>query len=93
MGGAPDYDLAGALWNTNTPMAPRVPPDALAPLLAIAPDAPVLLDAVYADQDRGYLDARALHRLATNSGQSPFDPRKRNGVTGGFRRTVESLPT
>ena len=26
----PDYDLAGALWNTNIPMAPPVPPDALA---------------------------------------------------------------
>ena len=61
---APAYDVAGALWNTNTPIAERVPPDALAPLLAIAPDAPILLDAVYADQDQEYLDARALDRLA-----------------------------
>jgi len=61
---APDYDVAGALWTTNTPIAERVPPDTLAPLLAIAPDAPILLDAVYANQDREYLDARALARLA-----------------------------
>ena len=61
---APAYDVAGTLWNTNTPMAERVPPDAIAPFLAIAPDAPILLDAVYADQDQEYLEARALDRLA-----------------------------
>jgi len=60
----PAYDVAGALWTTNTPIANHVAPDTLAPILAIAPDAPILLDATYTNHDHEYLDTRALDRIA-----------------------------
>jgi hypothetical protein len=61
---APYYDVAGHLWSTNAAIA-GYEGDGLRELLAVAPDAPVLLDAVYADQDEEYLDARAMRRIAS----------------------------
>ena len=60
---APSYDIAGRLWNANTPIAQEGMGDTLAPLLAVAPDVPILFDAVYEDRDSEYLDARELARI------------------------------
>ena len=56
---APAHDVAGRMWSTNAPIAGYGEAERLAQLLATAPDAPALLDAVYANQDVEYLDARA----------------------------------
>ena len=61
--GAPGYDVAGRLWNTNAPIAGKELDDSLASLIAVAPEAPILLDCVYATQDQEYLDARVLARI------------------------------
>jgi hypothetical protein len=59
---APGYDVAGDLWSTNATIA-GYEGDGLGKLLAIAPDAPVLLDAVYANLDEEYFDARAMGEI------------------------------
>ena len=60
---APSYDIAGRLWNSNSPIAGKGVDGTLAQLLAIAPGVPILLDSVYSDRDSEYLDARALAQL------------------------------
>jgi hypothetical protein len=55
------YDLAGALWTANAPVA-SVDVAAVRALLQTRPDLPVLLDGVYADWDEEYLDAEAVSR-------------------------------
>ena len=57
------HDIAGRLWSANAPIASCENLEGLAQLLATAPDAPILLDAVYPNQDAEYLDARAMKRL------------------------------
>jgi hypothetical protein len=50
-------DVAGYVWNENAPIWGYPDPQSLANLLAIAPAAPVVFDAVYKDHDEEYLDA------------------------------------
>ena len=65
---APEYDQAGTLWTLNGHIAGRE--NSLAPYLAHNADAPLVLDAVYADQDAEYLDARALARIVDGKNSS-----------------------
>ncbi len=57
---APAYDAAGKAWTMNAPLAGNADEDAVASLLTAAPDAPILLDGVYANWDGEYRDARAI---------------------------------
>ena len=57
---APAFDVAGRLWNVNGRLAPYAGKDQIAAMLAVAPHAPMVLDAVYSHQDQEYLDIRAL---------------------------------
>ena len=59
----PAYDAAGDLWSTNAPLSELSNQDQLAQLLAIAPGIPVLLDAVYENQDDEYVDVCRLRQL------------------------------
>jgi len=68
LAGAPAYDIAGTPWTMNAPLAGNVDPETLAQLLASAPDAPTLLDGVYADWDGEYLDARVVAAATANQG-------------------------
>ena len=60
---APAYDVAGRMWSTHGPIAGYDDGGRLGCLLGIAPDVPVLMDAVYATQDEEYLDARQLRSV------------------------------
>lgn len=59
----PRTDIAGMLWNANAPVAGSKAESALAQILAIAPHAPIVFDAVYKNQDEEYSDVRALAHL------------------------------
>lgn len=48
---------------TTTPVADMDLANSLSPRINIAPDVPVLLDAVYANHDAEYRDARALTHI------------------------------
>jgi hypothetical protein len=64
---APQVDQSGKLWNAHAPLhrvADRAP---VAAWLSLAPDAPVLMDAVFASPDEEYLDAQALERLGAKT--------------------------
>ena len=61
--GAPQNDIAGELWNTCAPLSGADSLAGLRALMAIAPGAPLLLDALYTNRDEEYLDALALARL------------------------------
>ncbi|MBI5092197.1 MAG: TIM barrel protein [Candidatus Hydrogenedentes bacterium] len=56
-------DIAGSVWTGNLPIAGQAAAASLAPLLALNPGAPVVLDAVYANPDEEYLDVRELDRV------------------------------
>ena len=60
---APGHDVAGRLWNTNAPIATFDRQEDLARILAAAPNAAIIFDAVYGDKDAEYQDARAMERL------------------------------
>ena len=55
-----ETDIAGCIWNENAPIRGCQEPRRLADILAIAPDATVVFDAVYKDSDEEYLDAKFL---------------------------------
>ena len=60
---APSLDVAGRLWNACGPIAGSNHEEELAALLRLNPDAPVLADVPYENQDQEYLDAVALDRI------------------------------
>jgi len=60
---APRIDLAGRVWNINAPIRECNDPRALAQILALAPEAPLVFDANYKDLDDEYLDARFLQEI------------------------------
>ena len=60
---APRTDIAGKLWDAHAPIHQAMQAGVVARWLALAPETPRLLDAVYADRDEEYLDAVALRRL------------------------------
>jgi hypothetical protein len=57
---APRVDLAGRLWDANAPIRECADPRLLAQILALAPGAPLVLDAAYMHHDDEYLDANFL---------------------------------
>jgi hypothetical protein len=60
---APALDVAGKLWNACGPIAGSDREEELASLLRLNPNAPVLADVPYENQDQEYLDAVALDRI------------------------------
>ena len=68
---APRSDLAGKLWDAHAPIHRASDPAPITQWLALAPDAPMILDAVYAHQDEEYLDAVALGRLSRKTKHEP----------------------
>jgi hypothetical protein len=64
----PRIDIAGRVWNANAPVWGYQDTQSLAKILAIAPDAPLLLDAVYKNHDEEYLDAKALQEMLGQRG-------------------------
>jgi hypothetical protein len=55
-------DIAGKIWDAHEPISAARRPNTLAGPLALAPDTPAILDALYPDQDQEYLDALALEK-------------------------------
>ncbi len=68
---APRSDLAGKLWDAHAPIHRASDPAPITQWLALAPDAPMILDAVYANQDEEYMDAVALERLSRKTKHEP----------------------
>jgi hypothetical protein len=62
-----ETDVAGYIWNENAPIREYRDPQSLAILLAIAPEAPIVFDAVYKDHDEEYLDAVFLRGVLAPS--------------------------
>jgi len=65
-------DLAGKLWDAHAPLYNASATESIARWIALSPTTPILLDAVYPNQDDEYLDALALEKLI----------RERTGGTG-----------
>lgn len=63
LAGAPQTDLGGQTWTVQAPLTSGCDERRLAELLAVAPEAPVVLDAVYEDRDDEYRDAVILARV------------------------------
>ena len=55
------HDVGGKLWNPHAPIAGQE--ERLRRIVGSAPEAPLVLDAVYKSRDEEYLDAKALARL------------------------------
>jgi hypothetical protein len=64
MAGQPALDIDGRLWSVHQRIADSEKRQQLAHVLAIAPDAPVVLDVFYENHDAEYLDASFLERSA-----------------------------
>ncbi|MBN2326595.1 MAG: hypothetical protein JXR73_05520 [Candidatus Omnitrophica bacterium] len=64
---SPSSDISGRLWNANAPISNYPETSRLQEILATAPNAPVLFDALYSSQDEEYLDAQALEHLQIKS--------------------------
>jgi hypothetical protein len=60
---AQQADIGGKVWDNHAPLRSLRDRKAIAQWLATAPGAPIILDAVYANQDDEYLDAVTLDRL------------------------------
>jgi hypothetical protein len=57
---APQVDLAGRLWDVHAPLHRSAERAKVTEWISLAPDAPIVLDAVFANHDEEYLDATAL---------------------------------
>jgi len=57
---APQMDIAGRVANANGPIRGYRDSPSLAKILAMAPEAPLVFDAVYKNHDEEYLDAKFL---------------------------------
>jgi hypothetical protein len=58
--GGMQKDVAGKVWDTHAPIHGSSNPDSLARAVALAPNTPLLLDALYSGPDEEYLEAVAL---------------------------------
>jgi hypothetical protein len=56
-------DAAGVPWTTNAPIGECTDLQGLAKILRIAPQAPIVLDAVFRNQDEEYADVCTLMRI------------------------------
>jgi hypothetical protein len=61
--GTPKTDIAGIPWSINSPVAGYHDQLGLANILALAPETPLVFDAVYNSPDEEYLDAIAIDHL------------------------------
>ena len=59
----PQRDLSDRLWNIYAPVSSSGYEQQLAKLLAIAPEAPMLTDVVFENQDMEYLESVALDKI------------------------------
>ena len=64
---APRMDVAEKLWDANAPIRECDDHHALAQILALAPDAPLVFDAAYKDPDDEYLDVKFLAEILAAS--------------------------
>jgi hypothetical protein len=60
---APRMDVAQRVWDANAPIRECNDHHALAQIIALAPDAPLVFDAVYKNLDEEYLDAKFLGEI------------------------------
>jgi hypothetical protein len=60
---AQQTDIAGRAWDNHAPLHSMRDLKAMAQWVATAPAAPIILDAVYGNQDDEYLDAMTLDRM------------------------------
>jgi len=63
----PQADQSGRLWDAHAPLHHVADRARVAAWIALAPKAPILMDALYANQDEEYLDAQALEQLGTKT--------------------------
>jgi hypothetical protein len=59
----PQVDISGRVWNPNAPVWGYQDTHSLAKILAIAPEAPMVFDALYKNHDEEYLDAKSLQEM------------------------------
>jgi len=64
----PQVDIAGRVWNTNGPICGFQDSQSLAKILAVAPEAPMVFDALYQNHDEEYLDAKSLEEMLGQRG-------------------------
>jgi len=64
----PQLDIAGKVWNGNGLIRGYPDRQSLTKILAIAPQAPLVLDVVYKNHDEEYLDAKFLQEILTAQG-------------------------
>ena len=62
-------DLSGKLWDASAPIHSSVDRDTLVRWLSVSPGAPLVLDALLADQDAEYLEVLALERAERDTGR------------------------
>lgn len=65
-----EYDVGGQPWTVHGRLATSGQKPAIAALLATRPQLPIVLDAVYADSDEEYQDAKTLAAMAVNQPMS-----------------------
>lgn len=61
-------DVSGQRWDNHLPIHNAAKTNSVAPWIALAPDTPLVLDAVYDGPDDEYLDAIKLEALSKGSG-------------------------
>jgi hypothetical protein len=66
--GTPQIDLAGQVWNGNARIRGYQDSQRLAKILAIAPGAPLVFDALYKNPDEEYQDAKSLQEILVQQG-------------------------
>jgi hypothetical protein len=59
----PRVDIAGQVWSANGRICGYRDSQSLASVLAVAPDAPLVLDALYTNRDEEYMDAKVLQEI------------------------------
>lgn len=65
--GKSQEDVSGRVWDAHAPLHGALDPDTLKRTRALAPGAPLLLDALYPTPDEEYLEAVALEKAAGKS--------------------------
>jgi hypothetical protein len=65
----PRVDVVGRVWNGHASIRGYQNRQSLANILAIDPQAPLVLDVVYKNHDEEYLDAKSLQELLTQQGE------------------------
>jgi len=64
---APQVDVAGKLWDVHAPLHRSAERPKAAEWISLVPRVPVVMDAVFANQDEEYLETQALERLGVGT--------------------------